>query len=227
MVLLGDACPGNIYWLAANSITTTTSSTIYGNLIAYNSITSYTATTINGRVYAQTNTIAFTGATTANAVVCSIPCYVKGTQVLTKDGYKAIEDLHVDELVLTQGLLSQGRYIRRNSKFRPIRSLFTFTIGTPDEVSHPICFKKNSLGPSMPNEDLFVSPNHSMIVNEKKIAAHKLVNGTTIFQDTSRSSVQYYRVELETHSAIVANGTLSESFLATAENKRVSRAVRA
>jgi hypothetical protein len=45
------------------------------------------------------------------------------------------------------------------------------------------------------------------------ICAKDLVNGTTIFQDSNRMSVEYYHLELKDHFAIIANGVLSESYL--------------
>lgn len=42
--------------------------------------------------------------------------------------------------------------------------------------------------------------------------AKDLVNGTTIFQDESFSSIEYYHVEVKDHSVINANGILAESY---------------
>jgi len=40
-----------------------------------------------------------------------------------------------------------------------------------------------------------------------------LINGDSIFQYFEKKSVEYYHFELETHSSIVANGALSESYI--------------
>jgi len=45
------------------------------------------------------------------------------------------------------------------------------------------------------------------------IEAKDLINDTTIFQDYTKNNLEYYHIELNTHSAIIANGVLSESFL--------------
>jgi hypothetical protein len=46
------------------------------------------------------------------------------------------------------------------------------------------------------------------------VRASRLVNGTTIYQDNECDDVEYYHVELDSHSAVFANGILSESYLA-------------
>jgi hypothetical protein len=45
------------------------------------------------------------------------------------------------------------------------------------------------------------------------VLAKHLVNGTTIYQDMECKEVEYYHLECEKHSAIYANGILSESYL--------------
>ena len=53
------------------------------------------------------------------------------------------------------------------------------------------------------------------------VQANNMVNGTTIYQDNECSNVEYYHIECETHSAILANGVLSESYLDMKKNRIV------
>ena len=44
-------------------------------------------------------------------------------------------------------------------------------------------------------------------------SAKNIVNGTTIYQDNECDNVEYYHLECENHSAIIANGVLAETYL--------------
>jgi len=79
--------------------------------------------------------------------------------------------------------------------------------------SRPICIKKNAICQDCPSVDLYVSPNHGILINNRLVLAKNLVNNTTIYPDYTRNNVEYYHLELQKHSAIVANGILSESYL--------------
>lgn len=71
-------------------------------------------------------------------------------------------------------------------------------IGFNDKIvtkkNAPVCIKVGALGENAPFEDLYVSPDHGIIINGKIIAAKRLINHRSIFQD-----VEYYHLELESH----------------------------
>ena len=73
--------------------------------------------------------------------------------------------------------------------------------------------KKDALGKNYPFQDLYISPNHSLLLNGKMVLAKNIVNGETIYQDKECENLEYYHLECEQHSAIFANGVLSESYL--------------
>ena len=77
----------------------------------------------------------------------------------------------------------------------------------------PICITKNALGENYPCDDLYISPGHRIIKKNKMILAKDIVNKTRIYQDHNRSSVEYYHLELDEHSVIIANNILSETYL--------------
>ena len=66
-----------------------------------------------------------------------------------------------------------------------------------------------------PFQDLYVSPEHSLLLNDKMVVASSIINGNTIYQDTECNSVEYYHLECKHHCAIFANGILAESYLDT------------
>ena len=88
-----------------------------------------------------------------------------------------------------------------------------FRVTNLNSKSRPICISKDALGKNAPFKDLYVSPGHSLLLNGKMVLAKDLVNDETIYQDNECESVEYYHLECEQHSAIFANGVLSESYL--------------
>jgi hypothetical protein len=60
-----------------------------------------------------------------------------------------------------------------------------------------------------------VSPDHAIFVDGKLICARQLVNGSTIRQETGWTAVDYYHVELDQHSILLAEGLPAESYIDT------------
>jgi len=79
----------------------------------------------------------------------------------------------------------------------------------------PIRIEHDAIADGMPRRDLVVSPDHAIFVGGKLIGARQLVNGTTIRQETSWTTVDYYHVELDRHAILLAEGMPAESYLDT------------
>lgn len=77
--------------------------------------------------------------------------------------------------------------------------------------SRPIIFEKNSLGPNIPSEDLYLSPLHAVNIGTQMVQAHYLVNGSTIRYDTKTVVAHYYNIYTKDHSVIVSNNLLTET----------------
>jgi len=216
IVLNGAAQAGNIFWLANSSGLISTpagfTDTIQGNLISGTAVTIGGANTINGNIFAQGTNVTFAANTTVNAQTV---CYLKGTNILTETGYKKIEDLIVGDKVVTKGEIYNNEFYNHDSEysFSPIKWIGNFTAPNLNEDTLPIYIQANAFQENEPNENLYVSPGHRILIDGKLICARDLVNGTTIYQDSNIISVEYYHFELETHSSVIANGVLSESFL--------------
>lgn len=134
-------------------------------------------------------------------------CFTPGTRILTPDGQRRIEDLKPGDLVETvdngpQPILWIGR-----SRFEAQGDLA------------PIRFKKGVLGLDRP---LKVSPQHRMVIadwrapyffghDEVLVAAHKLVNGTTV-KRVEGGTIDYIHLLFARHEVIIANGAKSESY---------------
>jgi len=79
----------------------------------------------------------------------------------------------------------------------------------------PIRIERGAFADNVPHRDLLVSPDHAILTEGKLICARQLINGATIRQETDRSSVVYYHVELEKHAIMLAEGLPAESYLDT------------
>lgn len=133
-------------------------------------------------------------------------CYAKGTLILTKHGYVPIEKIRAGHKVVTQGKI-KNHTLQSKIKVEPVVWISKFK-----STINPICIQKNALGKNHPFQDLYVSPDHSMLINNKMIRAKYLVNSVSIYQ-IDYEEVVYYHLECEHHSAIVANGVLSETYV--------------
>jgi hypothetical protein len=151
-----------------------------------------------------------------------VVCYAKGTLLQTPKGYKPVELLKAGEKIMTYGRIKNNyileKHINTSDRVHPkmdtIRWVSHFTVDDPDINAFPICFQAHSLAPNHPFQNLLVSPNHKMLTRcGIFVSAKHLVNGTTIFQDTSFPMIQYYHVECERHSVLNANGVKAESYL--------------
>lgn len=137
------------------------------------------------------------------------PCFARGVRIATPVGETAVEDLCVGDWVLTaEGQARQVRWIghRRVDLVRH-----------PDPLAvRPVRIRRDAIAPDMPRRTLLVSPDHAVCVDGRLIMARRLLNGASIAQDTAMRSVQYFHVELDEHSLLLADGLPAESYRANA-----------
>ncbi|MFA8444155.1 Hint domain-containing protein [Yoonia sp.] len=143
-------------------------------------------------------------------------CFVHGTLIKTIDGDRPIEDLSAGDLVFT---MDHG--------YQPLRWIGCQTLDDIDLALKPklkpICIRADALGPGFPKTDLYVSPQHRILVrsviaqrmfdtDEVLIPANKLValNGIAAVDDTT-AGVTYYHMLFDGHEIVFSNGTPSES----------------
>jgi hypothetical protein len=135
-----------------------------------------------------------------------MPCYCRGTLILTDRGEIVVEDLQIG-----------ARLITRSGAARPIvwigRRSYAgrFAAGNPDAM--PVLVRQGALADGVPRRDLFVSPLHAMYIDDVLIPAAALVNGISIIQMEAIDRVDYFHLELDTHDVIVAEGAYSETFV--------------
>lgn len=105
-----------------------------------------------------------------------------------------------------------NKFSQSHNNIKKIKWLGRYTLTNLRKRDYPICIKKDAISYNMPDRDLYVLMLHSIVVNDKMTCAGNLLNGDTIYEDTSFSSVEYYHLELDEHSAIISNGLPSETF---------------
>lgn len=138
-------------------------------------------------------------------------CFLRGTGILTADGVRAVEDLHVGDEVATR--------VNGETVFRPIiwvghRAVDVAATGNnPD--AYPVRIQANAIAANVPTRDLLVTSEHCILVDGRLIPVRMLVNGGSIIIDTAITSYEYFHIELEKHGILLAEGLTVESYLDT------------
>src|SRR6476620_3507793 len=133
-------------------------------------------------------------------------CFVRGTQVRTPDGYRAIETLAAGDKVAT-----------RLAGFAPIKAVDGFTLdrvaGKWVGPSRPVRIKRNALGENMPAQDLCLTASHAVAIDGALVPVINLVNGTSIVFETAegRDSLEFFHIELARHDVLEVQGAPCES----------------
>jgi hypothetical protein len=143
-------------------------------------------------------------------------CFAEGTRIVTPKGTVLVEELKVGDEVWTRGKILDNKTFEEGP-FVASKIIWTgnYSALASDNEHAPVLIRKGALGPKLPSKDLYVSRNHSVIVSGEIVPAYKLINGTTIEQIRDRDVVRYYHFELEDHTAVLAHGLLTESYLDT------------
>lgn len=135
-----------------------------------------------------------------------MPCYCRGTRILTERGERPVEELRIgDCLVTASGEARPIRWIGRRS--------YAGRFAAGNRHVLPVRFQKGALADNVPARDLLVSPNHAMFIDGMLIPAGALLNGASVTQLEQVDKVEYFHLELATHDVILAEGVPAESFL--------------
>ncbi|WP_408734863.1 Hint domain-containing protein [Asaia platycodi] len=84
---------------------------------------------------------------------------------------------------------------------------------TYDVTDYPVRIQAGAFGVGMPYKDLLVTPEHCIFIAGNLVPVRMLVNGRSIRHDVTLSTYKYYHIETETHSVVMADGLLCESYL--------------
>jgi hypothetical protein len=134
----------------------------------------------------------------------SFACFLRGTRVLTRHGYCPVEELAVGDEVRT---LSGG--------WQPLRWIGHQRITTPFGLAKgaPVRITAGAFGPALPERDVCVSQDHAVFFRNQLIPARFLVNGVTVFRDTSVKDIEYFHLLLDRHAVVFSEGLATESYV--------------
>ncbi len=168
-----------------------------GTTMAPGAVTTNSSTLV-GVLNAQTTNVPVTSAAA---------CYCSGTLIRTVRGDVAVEALQVGDLVVTD----TGAH--RAIRWLGHRSTNCAAHHTPRNV-WPYRVRAGALGDGLPYADLWLSPDHSLCLDDVLLPVRTLAHGDLIRQ-VEVDEVTYWHVELDSHDIVFANGAASESYLDT------------
>ncbi|WP_297442775.1 Hint domain-containing protein [Acidocella sp.] len=151
---------------------------------------------------AQTTTPYFT----TTSATTQYLCFLEGTLIATPTGEVPVESLAPGDMVLTHNGPAQP--VRWRGE-RRVASRFADPLR-----AYPIRIQAGALADGLPLRDLWLSPDHALLVDGILIQAAALVNGITITRaSTMLACFTYHHIELPTHSLLLAEGAPAESFV--------------
>lgn len=150
----------------------------------------------------------------ANGALTYEVCFLTGTLISMVNGVCAVEDIQVGDKVTVYHPQTQ-KQSQRKITWVGKKTAHVKVARFDDEAGYPVRILKNAIADNVPNKDLLVTAEHCLFFNGTFTPARMLVNGRSIFYDHSITSYDYYHIETEKHSVIMADGMLTESYLDT------------
>lgn len=135
-------------------------------------------------------------------------CFLTGTHIATPEGETRVEELKIDDEILTAG----GEAIA----IKWIGVQRVYTAFRPPERLRPVRVSAGALGDGLPKRDLRLTADHALVVDGLLINAGALVNGAGIDWASTEEMGEFYTVyhiETENHEEILAEGTPAETYI--------------
>ena len=133
-----------------------------------------------------------------------LPCFVRGTGILTPHGYRPVEALRPGDPVINAA-----------GERRPVRWVGWRTLDLAAgaaQAARPVIILPGAFGPGKPFKTLRLSPLHCIYAQGVLIPVTHLVNGATILRDETAPAMTYYHLELDRHDVLLAEGLACESY---------------
>ena len=144
-----------------------------------------------------------------------VTCFTPGTAITTLHGKRLVEDLKQGDRILTrdrgfQPLLWAGR-----------RDLSVVSV-VHDEGLCPVKIKAGTLGPSLPDRDLVVSPGHRLLTTDKTLVGPlgeseclieaRALLGKPGIDKAPATTITYIHLLFDEHELILSDNAWSESY---------------
>lgn len=146
----------------------------------------------------------------------TIICFTPGCLITTPLGQVPVEDLEIGDLVITaDNGLQAIRWVGRK------RMTGARMMAYPE--LRPVRIRKGAFGNGLPDRDMWVSPQHRMLVRSEQnqlhygeseilVPAKALLNDLSITVDHNIRTTEYIHILFDNHEIIFANGAATESF---------------
>jgi hypothetical protein len=140
----------------------------------------------------------------------TVVCFLKGTRIWAPHGESRVEDLRINDLVVTssgEAKPIQWVWGRRFERQRGQK--------WAEEIA-PIRVAQSALGPNTPHRDLFLSRYHCLYLDGVLIPVVDLLNNSTIARCSAEDlrEIEYFHIKLDRHSVIYAEGAACETLRA-------------
>lgn len=137
------------------------------------------------------------------AAVSAVPCFCRGTMILTENGEMPVECLKIGDRVMT--IADQAKPITWiGSGWRSL------TWSNPE--ARPLIVRADAIADGVPLRDLHLTRGHSLYLDGVLVPVEFLVNGRSIVWDDAATEVSFYHLELEDHDVLLAEGAPAESY---------------
>jgi len=149
-------------------------------------------------------------------------CFLAGSMLRTLKGDVFIEDIQIGDQLVVFDWRDEAEIVR--SVLWTGQAHCVVRPHLPDdEAGYPVRILKDAISDGVPFKDMLITAEHCLFFDGRFVPARMLVNGRSIFFDKSITSYDYYHVETEQHSVIMADGMLTESYLDTGNRHAFSQ----
>lgn len=213
-------CDGQLLSIQSNTALVSILGTSYGG----DGVTTFALPDLQGRTIVGTgsnsgvtyNVGQTFGSDTNTLTVANLPpqdqppsCFCAGTHIATPDGDVAVEALSVnDDVCLARGGTASIVWVgqRRVDCVRHPRPHLVW----------PVRIAAGALGHGVPRRDVWLSPDHAVLIDDVLVPVKHLIDGEWIVQ-VPVDEVTYFHVELPRHDVLLAEGLTAESYLETGD----------
>jgi glycosyltransferase involved in cell wall biosynthesis len=137
--------------------------------------------------------------------ITAVACFLKDTLISTKVRKIPVQELTIGDTIL--GADNHEHIIKWIGR-RSYRQPFKYS----DRSIFPICICKSALSTDVPSANLYLSPEHCVLIENVLVPSKFLVNGESIRIVDDLTEILYYHIELESHDIILAEDTAVETF---------------
>jgi hypothetical protein len=144
--------------------------------------------------------------------IIATACFLSGTLISTKNRKVPVQELVIgDKIIASDNREHIIKWIGRRTYRQPFKK--------NDRTIFPICICKSAFSDNIPSENLFLSPEHSILIENLLVPSKFLVNGKSIKIIDNLSEISYYHIELDNHELILAENTKVETFIDAGSRK--------